>query len=83
MAIVRDNGLETPLMQRRLLAAWEETAGPIVARYTTDKRIINQTLHVSLRNPALRSELSMMKTDLMNRLNEKVKSKVIYDIVIH
>lgn len=77
---VRNNGLETPLLQLRLLNAWDEVVGPVVARYTTEKKIQNQTLMVRLQNPALRSELSMMRTDIMQKLNQKVGANVIYDI---
>ena len=82
-SIVRANGLETPLLQRRVIAAWDEVAGPLVARYTVDKRIQNQTLWVRIQNPAIRSEVSMIKTDLMRQLNAKVGSNVIYDIRIN
>lgn len=77
---VRNNGLETPLLQMRLLNAWDEVVGPVVARYTAEKKIQNQTLMVRLQNPALRSELSMMRTDIMRKLNQKVGANVIYDI---
>ena len=30
--ILRANGLETPLLQRRLLQAWDDVAGPAVAQ---------------------------------------------------
>lgn len=80
--IMRQNGLETPLLQRRLLDAWDEVAGATVARYTVEKRIVNQTLWVSIQNPALRSELSMRKSELVRNLNNKVGGQVITDIRI-
>lgn len=81
--ILRDNGLETPLLQHRIVNAWEEVAGPLAARYTTEKRIVNQTLWVSVQNPALRSELSMMKSVLIQQLNAKVGAQIIYDLRIN
>lgn len=78
--VMRSQGLETPLLQRRLVEAWETVAGPVVARYTADKFISNQTLVVHLLNPALRADLSMMRQKLVKRLNGTVGSYVISDI---
>ena len=78
--IIRQNGLETPLLQRRLLEAWDSVAGELIARYTTEKYIRNQDLCVHIENPALRSEISMMKTELIAKLNNAVGGQVIRDI---
>ncbi len=78
--MLRAEGLETPLLQRRLVAAWDEVAGPLAARYTLEKHIRNQTLLVRMRNPALRQDLAMRKTELVGKLNAKVGAMVIADI---
>lgn len=78
--IVRRNGLETPLMQKRLLDSWDEIVGRVAARYTTNKVIRNQTLFISLNSPALRTDLSMRKTMLIKELNKRAGGQVIVDI---
>lgn len=80
MRNLREQGLETPLMQKRLVEAWPEVAGPVVARYTLNTYIYNQTLFVRLSNPALRSDLSMMRGELVKKLNDVVGEQVITDI---
>lgn len=82
MKMLRAQGLETPLLQKRLIDAWDTVAGPTVARYTTQKYIKNQTLYVRIANPALRQDLSMMRSQLLQRLNSHVGSMVIADIRI-
>lgn len=82
MKMLRAQGLETPLLQKRLIDAWETVAGPTVARYTTQKFIKNQTLYIRIANPALRQDLSMMRTQLVQRLNSHVGAMVIADIRI-
>lgn len=82
MKMLRAQGLETPLLQKRLIDAWDTVAGPTVARYTTQKYIKNQTLYVRIANPALRQDLSMMRSQLLQRLNSYVGSMVIADIRI-
>lgn len=77
---MRAEGLEVPLAQRRLLNSWEEVAGKAITKYTENKFIKNQTLFVKISNPALRSDLTMMKAKLIKELNAKVGSFVISDI---
>ena len=77
---MREQGLETPLNQTRLVEAWPEVAGPVIARYTLNTYIYNQTLFVRLSNPALRSDLSMMRQELVKKLNDYVGEQVITDV---
>lgn len=77
---LRVQGLETPLLQKRLIDSWPVVAGEAIARYTSDVRIQNQTLYVSLRLPALRADLSMRRREFVQRLNAHVGSQVIADI---
>ena len=51
---LRAQGLETPLLQKRLIDSWPEVAGELVAGYTQNVYIRNQTLFVHLTMPALR-----------------------------
>ena len=69
-----------PLLQKRLVEAWPEVAGPVVQRYTLNTYIYNQTLYVRLSNPALRSDLSMQRQELTRKLNDAVGEQVITDI---
>jgi predicted nucleic acid-binding Zn ribbon protein len=80
---LREEGLETPLLQQRVVNAWEQVAGPMVARYTTEKFVKNQMLFIKITNPALRQDLSMMRAQLVKRLNEVVGSSVITDVRVY
>ncbi len=80
MRNLRAQGLETPLLQKRLIEAWPTVAGEAIARYTTGVRIHNQTLFVSLSIPALRADLSMRRKEFVDRLNEYVGNQMIADI---
>lgn len=80
---LRDGGLETPLLQLRVVEAWDRVAGPMVARYTAEKFVKNQVLFVKIQNPALRQDLSMMRSQLVRRLNAAVGSSVIVDIRVY
>ena len=80
---LRDEGLETPLLQKRLIDSWETVVGDTVAQYTTEKFIKNRTLFVKITNPALRQDLGMMRSQLVKRLNETVSSLIITDIRLY
>ncbi|MDY6205832.1 MAG: DUF721 domain-containing protein [Prevotella sp.] len=80
---LRQEGLETPLLQRRLVEAWDKVVGSMVSRYSVEKYIRNQTLFVKISNPSLRSELSMMRSQIIKRLNEEVGSTVIVDLRLY
>lgn len=80
---LRHEGLETPLQQKRLIDAWGKVAGNVVDKYTAEKFIRNQTLFVKIQNPALRSDLSMMRSELVRKLNAEVGSMLITDVKIY
>ena len=80
MRSLRIWGLETPLLQKRLVESWPVVAGEAIARYTTHVTIRNQTLYVKLSVPALRADLSMRRQEFVERLNEHVGGQVIADI---
>ena len=76
----REQGLETPLHQKRLLEAWPQVVGTAIARYTLNTYIYNQTLYVRLSSPALRADLSMRRQELIQKLNAFVGEQVITDV---
>ena len=77
---LRVNGLETPLLQKRIVDSWQEVVGEMISRYTLNVYIENQTLVVRMSSPALRQELSMRRDYYVELLNNKVCAKVIYNI---
>jgi predicted nucleic acid-binding Zn ribbon protein len=79
--ILRQEGLETPLNEYRLVEAWKVVCGPAIANYTGEIFVKNQTLFVHLKSPVLRQELMMTRDILVRRLNEQVKAQVITNIV--
>jgi len=77
---LREQGLETPLLQKRLMEGWPVVAGETIASYTLNTYIQNQTLYVRLSSPALRADLSLRRTEFVRRLNEYVGNQVIADV---
>ena len=84
-SILRNQGLETPLLQRRLVSSWNEVIrehfdadiADFIIESTESKDIRNQTLWVKISSPAVRSDLQMKTSDLVAALNNKVGSQII------
>ena len=81
-ATCREEGLETPLNEFRLVKAWSELLGPAVQSYTKEVKIYNQVLFVKVTSSVLRQELHMNRKSLVRKLNDYVKAQVITDIVL-
>ena len=80
---LRQQGLESPLNEYRLVQAWNDVVGPAMARYASNLYIKNQTLHVHLTSAVLRQELMMARELLVKNLNQQVGAQVIVDIHFH
>lgn len=78
----REEGLETPLNEFRLVQAWSKVLGPAVQSYTKEVKIYNQVLFVKVTSSVLRQELHMNRKSLVRKLNDYVKAQVITDIVL-
>lgn len=79
---LRQQGLESPLNQYRLIQGWTHVMGPIIARYTKDIAIRNQTLYLHISSPAIRQEILMQRQELTCRLNAYVGAQVINNIIV-
>jgi len=79
-ALLRQQGLEAPLNEYRLIQAWTTVLGTPVERYTRDLYIRNQTLFVVLSSSVLKNELMMQRSLLVQKLNTAAGAQVITDI---
>ena len=78
---LRQESLESPLNEQRLLSAWPQVVGPGMAAYTGELYIKNQTLYVHLTSAPLRQELMMARELLVRSLNQRVGATVITNII--
>ena len=78
--VIGEYKIDGKLKEARIIASWPELLGPL-ARPTDKLYIKNKVLFVNLSSSVIRSELSMMRSALVQRLNEKAGEEVITDIV--
>lgn len=79
-AFLKENKLDTKINETRLIRAWEEVTGKLIARHTIDIYVKNRVLFVKVDAAALREELSYQKSKLLAKLNKSAGVDVIEDI---
>ena len=77
---LREQGLETPLLEYRVVQAWAEVMGETINRYTKQVFVRDSKLQVQLTSAPLRQNLMMEHKCIAQKLNEHVGSYVINDV---
>lgn len=72
MEFLRENGMEKPILERRVVEQWPRVMGDTVARLTRSVEVTDGVLYVKLSSAALRSQLFEIRFDLVKKLNEAV-----------
>lgn len=72
MEFLRENGMEKPILERRVVEQWPRVMGETVARLTRSVEVTDGVLYVKLSSAALRSQLFEIRFDLVKKLNEAV-----------
>ena len=77
----RQNALEAPLNEYRLIQAWKDVVGPAIRFRVDGSRAGDQILYVHLTSSVLRQELMMGRDLLVKNLNKQVGAQVIVNII--
>ena len=77
---MREAGLETPLLQYRLVKAWGEVVGEPYNLHSFAEEIRKDVLIVKVDSPSLMAEMQMRRSDFVGRLNKHVGAFLINDI---
>ena len=78
-------GLDARMHELKILQVWKECVGETIAKYSKPIEIRKNKLLISVENSVWRYELSSRKTEIIQKLNENLKSpkgrKIIKEIV--
>jgi predicted nucleic acid-binding Zn ribbon protein len=74
--------LKQKLLEMRIIRAWNEMPGKIIAQSTRSLYVKNRVLYVSVSSSVLRNELLLHRENLVKKLNGCARAEVIRDIVI-
>ena len=80
LAFLREEGLETPLLEYRITQAWPEVMGNVISRYTKQVYVRDGKLQVQITSAPLRQNLMMEHKRIAQKLNDHVGSIVISDV---
>ncbi len=77
---LREMGLERPLLEHRIVEAWPQLKGTMIAQYTRKVEFKNGVLFVYLSSAPLRQELFLARFELVKKLNEYVGADIVHDV---
>lgn len=79
---IKEMNLGGKLKELSVLDSWESMVGKAISSRTSKIFIKDGILNVHLKSSVVRNELMMIREALRERLNEKVGSEVIKDIIL-
>lgn len=77
---LRENGLETTLLEREVEKSWGKVMGKMIEQMTRSVSVKNGVLFVRLSNAALRAQLFENRYELVRKMNTAVGVDVIQDV---
>ena len=78
--IMREEKIGSQILENRAVNLWQVIVGPTVGRVTKNVYIKNGTLYVQLTSSVVKQELIMLKSKIINKINEAVGTGVVKDI---
>lgn len=78
---IAENKMEQKLDETQVMRLWPRIAGETANAYTQSMYVHNRVLYVHLTSAVLRSELMMLRGELLRRFNEKFGHPVIDNII--
>jgi predicted nucleic acid-binding Zn ribbon protein len=75
--------LDRKLDETRVINAWEKVVGEVIVRYTTNLRVNDGVLYVSLSSAPLKQELLYRRTEIAGLLNAECGAEIIREVVIN
>ncbi len=74
--------LQRQFDETSLIAAWPELMGPAIANRTKEIYIRNKKLFIRVESSVIKNELVMMRSQILDKMNEKAGGTVIEEIVL-
>jgi predicted nucleic acid-binding Zn ribbon protein len=73
---LKANGLEEKVLETEIYGRWEELAGKAINLKTKRVRLEGNKLTVYLTSSVLRNELNMRRTELLERINQRLMPRI-------
>lgn len=79
---LRNFSIDKAVRQWEAVHIWEDVVGPKIASHTKTEKISFGKLFVAVDSPAWRNEISFQKENILKKLNKRLKSVKIKEIVL-
>jgi predicted nucleic acid-binding Zn ribbon protein len=80
--LFRQEKIDERMSQYAVKSSWKDIAGEFIASSTTDISFNNRTIFLTIKNSALKQEVSFRKEELLNNVNKFCGYALIDKIVI-
>lgn len=80
--ILKARGLEGRLHEYRIFALWDRTVGPAIARHAQPRTLRGRKLALVVDSPAWMQQLTLMKPEIIEKLNRELGRETIGDITM-
>ena len=74
------SGLNSGVEQQKALKLWGETVGNKISKNTEPMSVKNGTLVIKTTNSVWKQELQIQKTEIIEKLNKRLKKNIIKEI---
>ena len=81
--LFRHLGITRKMQGYDVITGWETIVGTKIASVSSPKKIVNGVLFVEVRTGAWRTELSMRKQEILEKIHRQVGKKIVSDIRFH
>jgi len=80
--LMKNPKLSAKLDELDALDAWAKILGKNLLKFVVEQRLYKGKLYVKLKSAPLRNELSYKKSELIEKINQKIGKEIIKEIIL-
>jgi predicted nucleic acid-binding Zn ribbon protein len=81
-SMLKARGLGSRLSEYRIFGQWEKAVGPVIARHAQPQAVRGKKLTLVVDSPAWMQQLSLLKPEIVEKVNSTLGNKTINDITL-
>jgi predicted nucleic acid-binding Zn ribbon protein len=81
-SMLKARGLGSRLSEYRVFGQWEKAVGPVIARHAQPQALRGKKLTLVVDSPAWMQQLSLLKPELVEKVNKTLGKETIKDITL-
>jgi predicted nucleic acid-binding Zn ribbon protein len=81
-SMLKARGLGSRLSEYRIFGQWEKAVGPAIARHAQPQAVRGKKLTLIVDSPAWMQQLSLLKPEIIEKVNSTLGKKTINDITL-